>query len=252
MGMTIRFSTGLANAVLGTLGISGALAGGVIEIRSGSQPLAADNQATGTLLGTITLGGIAPAVESPGTATVTISGLAGSSIDSVMVGGFNIIPLGSVPFNTDNATTAADLRDAIIRGGYYRATASGSVVTIITPPATGAKHNGYAVTTTVSGTLTATSSGNIAGGTNAASGLMLSAPSNRIVSKVGNWSFTGVANGVAGWFRFRSSENDDGASSTTAIRMDGSIAVGGGDMSLSNLNVSIGAPTTIDSFSFTM
>lgn len=53
--MAIRFSTGLKDAILGTTGMKGSLDAGVIQIYSGAQPAAADNGATGTLLGTVTI-----------------------------------------------------------------------------------------------------------------------------------------------------------------------------------------------------
>ena len=53
--MTIRLSTGLRNAVTGTLGFAGALAKGTIEIYTGTQPTSADAAITGTLIGIVTL-----------------------------------------------------------------------------------------------------------------------------------------------------------------------------------------------------
>lgn len=55
--MTIRASTGLANAMLGTVGLQGALADGVLRIYSGAQPASADAAVTGTLLIEVTLNG---------------------------------------------------------------------------------------------------------------------------------------------------------------------------------------------------
>jgi hypothetical protein len=57
--MTIRLSTGLRNAMVGSVGFAGALGGGVIEIRSGTQPTTADSPATGVLLGIVTVDGLA-------------------------------------------------------------------------------------------------------------------------------------------------------------------------------------------------
>jgi hypothetical protein len=65
------------------------------------------------------------------------------------------------------------------------------------------------------------------------------------------WSFNGIASGTAGWFRLIASESDAGGVSTTAIRMDGSVAVSGADMNLSNISISIGAPNTVDTFQVT-
>lgn len=53
--MTIRFSTGLRNAMLGSTGASAALNDGIIYIYSGAQPASADNAVSGTLLLKITV-----------------------------------------------------------------------------------------------------------------------------------------------------------------------------------------------------
>ena len=55
--MTIKLSTGLRNALLGQDGLSKIFSGGVIELRSGPQPVSADAAPTGTLLGVVTVGG---------------------------------------------------------------------------------------------------------------------------------------------------------------------------------------------------
>jgi len=52
--MTIRFSTGLKNSILGSVGFKGELDAGTIQIYTGAQPSSADAAATGTLLGTVT------------------------------------------------------------------------------------------------------------------------------------------------------------------------------------------------------
>ena len=148
--MALRFSTGLRNATIGTVGMAGALSTGVIEIYTGSQPASANDPVTGTLLGTVTLNGDA---FTPGTAT---------------------------------------------------------------------------------------------------NGLTFAAASNGAVSKSATtWRFDGLATGSAGWFRFKANAVDTGGSSTTAIRLDGSIAASGGDLTIGNINVTTGAPNTIDQFVLT-
>ena len=66
------------------------------------------------------------------------------------------------------------------------------------------------------------------------------------------WAFTGLAAGTAGWFRMYSAAGTPGSTSTTEPRIDGSIATTGGDMNLSNISVTIGAPNTCDVYSFTL
>lgn len=147
--MTIRFSTGLRNNLVGALGFSATFDGGVIEIYSGTQPPTADSAVTGTLLGTMTL---ASGAFTPGSPT---------------------------------------------------------------------------------------------------NGLTFAAASGGAVSKTGTWSFVGIAAGTAGWFRLKGNAVDAGAVSTTAVRMDGSIATSGADLNLSNITIAIGAPNTCDSFVYT-
>jgi hypothetical protein len=253
--MTIRISTGLRNALAHGLGFGGALSRGSIEIYSGSQPATADAAVTGTLLGVVTASSLALTKETQASQTITVAGSAGS-INTVTVGTFNIIPDGAVPFRTDAATTAADLCDAINRNGIYTASVSGAVVTIKPRPGVGAAHNAYVVATTVT-TLTATSGGNMAGGVNNANGLVLGLPAAGVVSKsaLQTWSFSGLAAGTAGWFRFVGSVADGGAALSAApwlVRMDGSVAASGGDMNLSNITIASGAPNTIDAFTFTV
>lgn len=83
-------------------------------------------------------------------------------------------------------------------------------------------------------------------------GLTWAAAAAGVASKSGVWSFNGITDGTAGWFRFRANAVDSGAVSNTLIRFDGAIAVSGAEMSLSNINIVTGAPNTIDTFNVTM
>ena len=147
--MTVRLSSQLRTNLAGTTGFAATFANGIIEVRTGAQPVSADAAATGTLLGTITLN---------------------------------------------------------------------------------------------SGAFTAGSPTN---------GLTFAAATGGSVSKSGVWSFNGIAAGTAGWFRLKGNALDNDAVSTTLPRLDGSIAVSGADMALSNISIAIGAPTTCDSFVWT-
>lgn len=63
--MSLRFSTGLRNAMLGSTGLKAAMANGVIRIYSGAQPANADSAVQGTLLAEITVDGGAFSHGSP-------------------------------------------------------------------------------------------------------------------------------------------------------------------------------------------
>lgn len=108
-----------------------------------------------------------------------------------------------------------------------------------------------AVTGTLLGTITL-ASGAFTPGV-ATNGLTFAAAADGAVSKSGVWSMNGVApGGTAGWFRLKTNaEAVGGALSTTLPRLDGSIAVSGADMNLSNIVIAVGAPTTVDSFTWT-
>lgn len=253
--MTLRLSTGLRNALNSGLGFQGAFNRGSINIYSGSQPASGDAAVTGTLLGVITIGSAALTQETQATGTITLTGGASGSIGPVTVGGFNIIPdVANVAFNTSLSQTASDLADAINRNGIYTASVSGAIVTIKPRPGAGASHNTYAVTATVA-TITATYA-NMSGGAAPANGLYLGAAGSGIIEKPLTviWSFNGLVAGVAGWFRMIGSVSDAGVLVSSApwpIRLDGSVAVSGGDAALSNINVVVGAPNTIDQFRWT-
>ena len=105
-----------------------------------------------------------------------------------------------------------------------------------------------AVTGTLLGTVTLASGAFVAG--SPTNGLTFGTPVSGVVSKSGVWSFNGVANGTAGWFRFRANAADAGAVSTTHSRVDGSVATSGADLNLSNITIATGAPNTIDSFTW--
>ena len=85
------------------------------------------------------------------------------------------------------------------------------------------------------------------------SGLEFEDPVNGMISKtIDVWQGTGIANGVVGWFRlFVRTENASVASDTLA-RIDGSVAVSGGDMAISNTSLVTGAVQTLSTFTLAL
>ena len=106
-----------------------------------------------------------------------------------------------------------------------------------------------AITGTLLGRVTLNSGAFTAG--TATNGLTFATATGGAVSKSGVWSFNGVEAGTAGWFRLKGNALDSNALSTVLPRLDGSIATSGADMNLSNIVIAIGAPNTIDSFTWT-
>jgi hypothetical protein len=87
----------------------------------------------------------------------------------------------------------------------------------------------------------------------ATNGLNFLAPAAGVISKDAQiWSGIGVAAGTAGWFRLMGNPTDALGSSTTLPRLDGSVAGLGADLDLSSVNIVVSAPTTIDTFTFTL
>ena len=248
----MNMNQSMVHAMLGTLGFVGAMQRGCIDIYSGAMPITADAAPTGTLLGRITSNGGAFKPEVAGSTVLTFSGASGI-INSLRVAGFDI--LGSqtnitMQVGDTLSQFAKQVADAINIAGFYRATATSNTVMVTCLPDTGSRNNGGTVeVSAVAGDLAVTlSSQTIAGGVDGSGGLGWSAPSGGKVTKKGVWSFTGLANGTAGWFRMKSSEADTNQANAPYPRCDGSIGVGSGEMSLTNLSIVVGAPTTVDSF----
>lgn len=140
------------------------------------------------------------------------------------------------------------LRDNLAGATGFSTTFANGVIEIYTgaQPATA----DAAVTGTLLGTVTL-NSGAFTPGV-ATNGLTFAAASGGAVSKSGVWSFNGVAVGTAGWFRLKGNAVDAGGVSTVLPRLDGSVAVSGADLNLSNIAITIGAPVTVDTFTVTI
>lgn len=87
-----------------------------------------------------------------------------------------------------------------------------------------------------------------------ANGLNFDAAVSALLAKAAaeTWRGTGLADGLAGWFRFSGNALDDGSASTTLPRIDGTVAKTGGDLAVSNPNIVTGAPNTVDTFQISM
>lgn len=139
------------------------------------------------------------------------------------------------------------LRDNLSSSLGFSSTFANGVMEIYsgTQPATA----DAATTGTLLGTVTL-NSGAFTPGT-ATNGLTFAAPSAGVVAKSGVWSFNGLAVGTAGWFRLKGNAADAGGISTVLPRVDGSIAVSGADLNLTNISITVSSPNTIDTFTWT-
>lgn len=254
--MTVRLSTGMRNGMAARLGFAAMLNKGYINVYTGAQPASADAAATGTLLGTFSASSGALTKETRATGSIQLTGGASGSVNTVTVGGLNIIPDGAVAFNTSLNQTASDLCDAINRNGMFEATVSTDTVTIKGRPGTGV------TTAAVSSTLTTITASYVNMGSGVAgvapvNGLILGVEASGVIAKPSSqvWSFAGVAAGTAGWARFYSSDGGDSGILLSGApwypRLDGTCGVGSGDFQLSTLAITVGLPVTLDTFSWT-
>lgn len=254
--MTIKISKALRNHALGYGSWKNAFHGGRILIYSGAQPANAEDAVSGTLLGTFTDNSGAHTAEVIATGTMTLTGGASGSVNTVTVNSVNLIPSGAVAFNTSLTQTAADLAAAINNNQSspdYRATSAGAVVTIYAMPGSGASPNTFVVTATLT-TITATYV-NMASGVSAVNGLRLASPAAGIISKdtSQSWSCVAAASGTAGYFRFLAAVADAGAADTIEVflRLQGDVSTSAAALNLVSTTFTNGAPNSISGFTLT-
>jgi hypothetical protein len=87
-----------------------------------------------------------------------------------------------------------------------------------------------------------------------ANGLRFGVAAAGVLAKADDdWQALGLADGTAGWFRFKANATDaDTGSNTTNARIDGTVRTSGGDMTISSVAVVTGATITCDAFTITM
>lgn len=253
--MTLRLSTALRNHLMNGGSMKQAFSGGKLKIYSGSQPSTAEAAPTGTLLCTITDNSGAHTQEVRATGTIVLSGASGS-ITAVTVNGLTVLG-ETVAFDTDLATTATNLAEAINEYPSVpkiQASASSATVTLYAPQGVGATANGWVVDSTTS-TLVGTDN-NMASGVTAANGLKFDKGASGAMDKLDSQTWSGVAasSGTAGWFRLEGPVADSGAldSTDSQIRMDGAISTSGAQLNMSSTSITASATQTITSFPITL
>lgn len=86
----------------------------------------------------------------------------------------------------------------------------------------------------------------------ASNGLNFEASAGKLAIASGeDWEGTGLAAGLAGWFRFYDNDRDQGADGGDAYyRFDGRISTSGAELNLNSRTIAVGSPIVISSFSF--
>ncbi len=133
------------------------------------------------------------------------------------------------------------MRNALLSGGSLKATLDGGEIRIY------------------SGTVPADADASIGGATllvtikNGGSGITFGSASGGVIQKAGGetWSGTNAATGTASFYRHVLSA-DDGTSSSSAARLQGTVGVAGADMNLSSVSLTSGATQTLNFYSVTV
>jgi len=252
--MGFRYSTGYRTFRMRDGSFQRALQNGALLIYSGTQPATADTAPSGTLLCTITQASGARTAEVLASGTVTLTGGAAGTVDSITVNSVQMLSPNQfsaavpVSFNASLTQTAADTATQINKGTHwhgYVATSAGAIITLKPAPGLGDSVNGHVVACT-STTITNTPA-NMASGVDPANGIQWGTTASGEITKEGVWSGVNAATGTAGWARFVGSIADAGGASTTLIRVDMDIATAGTVMTMSSTSLAAGATTTIDS-----
>lgn len=250
--MALQLSDALRNFMLDRGAYAQALQNGKIEIYSGSQPANANAAPTGTLLATITQNAGAHTPEVLAAGTLSLDSGAGGSVNTITASGIELMG-SATPYNTSLTQTAADIVTKINKRKHLPVVASsvGATLTFTAKPGFGN------VTWTVAATFTtiAGTPGNFAGGTTPVNGLTFNGTAAGVNSKdTSTWSGVAVADGTAGWFRFKGSVADAGSldGSATFVRMDGTVGTSGANLNLSGTtSIASGATQTVTSFDTT-
>lgn len=245
--MAVKLSTGLRNEMLSGQELRKIFIDSAIKIYSGTAPADADAAVTGTLLAVITKasGTLSPGeVSTAKEATHLITSHANGETFSLVINGTtytytNTPDLDAIPI----AAALAALVDA---DPAVEAHAAGTATIYIR-----SKFPGVTFTITKDGTGTTTLTDDAVANV-ASDGLkFLAASAGAIAKNADVWSGVGLAVGTAGYFRLVKS-SDTGVLSTTEIRLQGNVGTSGSDLTLSSVNITIGATQTIDTATITM
>lgn len=257
--MSLKLSPALQNAMLQKGSFKHVMANCFLKVYSGAQPATAAAAPTGTLLNLYTDAGGAATREVLAQGSVTFSGSIGGTITAITVNSIEILGATITPV-TDVTTTAALVVNQInnnTKNLLFVASNVAGKVFITAKPGLGTLANGWAVSTTCT-TITKAdvNVGTETAGVLAVNGLKWGTSAAGVITKLSTqtWSGTGVATGVAGWFRFEAAVLDAGSldSTESVMRMDGAIANSGAELNMGNTTITSGILRTLQDFSVTL
>lgn len=255
--MALRISNALRNYINQQGSLKHALTGGKIFLYSGAQPATPETAPSGTLLNTYTANSAAHTHEVLAVGSVTLTGGAAGSVNTITVDSVDILP-AAVNFNGTLAQTALDCITAINNAStspkYIASNGGSAVITLTASRGAGTEANGLVVASTTT-TITKTDA-NMAGGVDSINGLKWGASVAGVLSKDASqaWSGVAAATGTAGWFRYVGSVVDSGIvdSNDSQMRFDGAVSTSGSDLNLTSTSIVLAATQTISGFAITL
>lgn len=257
--MSLKLTAALRNMINEGACLKQAMSNCVLKWYTGAQPATAESAPSGTLACTFSSNSGALTREVLSVGSVVLTGGGAGSVNTLTVNALEI--MGSATnFNTSLIQTATDivtkinnnpknLLFAASNGGGTSAT-----ITLTAKPGLGSLPNGWVVASTTT-TITKTDN-NMAGGVTAVNGLTWGDSAAGTLSKDPTqvWSGAALQSVTVGWFRFEAAVLDGLAADATesVLRIDGSIAISGGEMNMGNPAIVLGTTQRIDSFSLTL
>jgi len=242
--MALRLSTNLRNRLLGSVP---AIGGASLSVSSR----------------------IAAVTGTPDSFTDSSSGFVTACFavgDTIMVSGFTlaanngIFTIATVVAGTieivettvvNEAAGALNIKMQVIKGGSLKDIFKDGILKIYSGSQPASADNAVAGTELLA---ISVASGAFVAGT-PTNGLEFGAAAAGAISKsTAVWSDTGIASGTAGCFRLYANASDANGEDTTPFlypRLDGSVGTSGAELNMSSTSITIGATTTIDTFTIT-
>lgn len=257
--MSLKLTAALRNMMMEGASLKQAMSNCVMKWYSGAQPATAESAPSGTLICTISDNSGALTREVLSVGSVVLTGGGAGSVNTLTVNAIEI--MGSATnFNTSLIQTATDIvtkinnnpRNLLFTASNVNGTSA--TISITAKPGLGSLANAWVVASTTT-TITKTDN-NMAGGVSAVNGLKWGDSTAGTLAKDPSQTWTGVAAQTAtvGWFRIEAAVTDAlGADATESIlRIDGAVAISGGDLNMGNPAVVAAVTQRIDSFTLTL
>jgi hypothetical protein len=253
--MALKLSTGLRNFLMGEGSLRKAFEDGILNIYSGAAPAGADDAATGVLLAKITKASGAVVAGERSTPQIGLITIGSHNPGETFIVNVTVDGAGPTGYTFTNTPDAGGVAEVAMKVAEML-----NDIPQLCPVASGSDGNIFVMSRLAglaftiangggTGTISALTSEVKAA--SALNSLKLANPASGVIQKNSDvWSGVGLATGTAGYFRLVTTL-DTGLLSTTELRIQGNVSTSGAELNLSNINITLGATQTIDTFQLT-